>query len=116
MKPLSAKSPIRNLEALEADISRLKLHVREEEALLVKKTGQIPLELLKKAGLGIVEVIAGRQGVSGITQLLQAGYYWLKGKKQKEDTSDLTKEKLTGGAVNIGLAGFIHLLGKLLKR
>jgi hypothetical protein len=28
----------------------------------------------------------------------------------------VTKEKLTGGAVNIGLAGFIHLLGKLLKR
>ncbi|MFN5691656.1 MAG: hypothetical protein ACK46Z_04060 [Bacteroidota bacterium] len=109
MKPLSAKSPIRNLEALEAEISRLKLHVREEEALLVKKTGQIPLELLKKAGLGIVEVIAGRQGVSGITQLLQAGYYWLKGKKQKEDTSDLTKEKLTGGLLISGSPGsFIY--------
>jgi len=94
----------------------LRLTIRREEEQLVKKTGQIPLELVKKAGLGIVEVVAGKQGVSGITQLLQAGYYWIKGRRQKEDNTDKAKEKLTGGALNIGLAGVIHLLGKLLKR
>lgn len=116
MKLPGSKIPIRNLEALEAEIGRLQQHIRQEEQDLVKKTGQIPLELIKKAGLGIVEVVAGKQGVSGITQLLQAGYYWLKGRKQKEDNNEQAKEKLKGGAVNIGLAGIIHLLGKLLKR
>jgi hypothetical protein len=116
MKLPSSKSPIRNLAALEAEIGRLQIHIRQEEKELVDKTGQIPMELVKKAGLGIVEVIAGRQGVSGITQLLQAGYYWLKGRKQKEGNTEKAKENLKGGAVNIGLAGIIHLLGNLLKR
>jgi hypothetical protein len=116
MKLPKSKSPIRNLETLEAEMAHLRLIIRQEEAQLVNQTGQIPLELVKKAGLGIVEVVAGKQGISGITQLLQAGYYWIKGRRQKEDNTDKAKEKLTGGALNIGLAGVIHLLGKLLKR
>ncbi|MFM7359169.1 MAG: hypothetical protein ACKO1T_11400 [Sediminibacterium sp.] len=116
MKLPKSRSPIHNLETLDAEMALLRLTIRREEEQLVKKTGQIPLELVKKAGLGIVEVVAGKQGVSGITQLLQAGYYWIKGRRQKEDNTDKAKEKLTGGALNIGLAGVIHLLGKLLKR
>ncbi|MFM9020002.1 MAG: hypothetical protein ACKOOA_01635 [Sediminibacterium sp.] len=116
MKLPGSKLPIRNLQALEAEIGRLQQHIRQEEKDLVTKPGQIPLVLNKKAGLVIVELVAGKQGVSGITQLLQAAYYWIKGRKQNEDNTEQAKEKLKGGAMNIGLAGIIHLLGKLLKR
>lgn len=116
MRPPSPNKPIRNAIELQAEIAHLTNQLREEEAQIVDQTRKIPLQGLKIAGLGIAEMIAGKQGLSGITQLLQAGYYWIKGRKKHSDDKEIAKDKFTEGAGKLGLAGIIHLLGSVLKR
>jgi hypothetical protein len=116
MPPLTPNTPIRNALALQAEIDRLKSQLRQEEGQIADQTRKIPLQGLKIAGLGIAEIIAGKQGLSGITQLVQAGYYWIKGRKKHAEGKEIAKDKFTEGAGKLGLAGIIHLLGSVLKR
>lgn len=116
MPPLTPNTPIRNSLALQAEIDRLKSQLRHEEGQIADQTRKIPLQGLKIAGLGIAEIIAGKQGLSGITQLVQAGYYWIKGRKKHTEGMEIAKDKFTEGAGKLGLAGIIHLLGSVLKR
>jgi hypothetical protein len=116
MNPKSANIPIRDAITLQVEIDRLKLQIQEEEAQIADATRKIPLQGLKIAGLGLAEIIAGKQGLSGITQLVQAGYYWIKGRKKQAGEQEIAKDKLTQGAGKLGLAGIIHLLGTVLKR
>jgi hypothetical protein len=116
MNPKSANIPIRDAITLQAEIDRLKLQIQEGEVQIAEATRKIPLQGLKIAGLGLAEIIAGKQGLSGITQLVQAGYYWIKGRKKHSGDQEIAKDKLTEGAGKLGLAGIIHLLGTVLKR
>jgi hypothetical protein len=116
MNPPSPKILIRDGITLQAEIDRLKRQLQEEEAQIADATRKIPLQGLKIAGLGLAEIIAGKQGLSGITQLVQAGYYWIKGRKKHSGEQEIAKDKLTQGAGKLGLAGIIHLLGTVLKR
>lgn len=116
MRPKIEYQPIRNATDLGAAISLLQAQVREDEKAIVAQTRQIPIQGLKIVGLSIAELIAGRQGLSGITQLVQAAYYWIKGRKKHSDDQEKAKDKFNEGAGKLGLAGIIHLLGSVLKR
>ena len=116
MNPNNPSIPIRDGIALQAEINRLKHQLKEEEAHIANSTRKIPLQLLKVGGLGLAGIIAGKQGLSGITQLVQAGYYWIKGRKKHTGEQEIAKDKLTEGAGKLGLAGIIHLLGTVSKR
>ncbi|MEI8109527.1 MAG: hypothetical protein WCH59_00945 [Chitinophagia bacterium] len=116
MRPKIEYQPIRNATDLGAAISLLQAQVREDEKAIVAQTRQIPMQGLKIVGLSIAELIAGRQGLSGITQLVQAAYYWIKGRKKHSEDQEKAKDKFSEGAGKLGLAGIIHLLGSVLKR
>ncbi|NDA60808.1 MAG: hypothetical protein EBX50_02085 [Chitinophagia bacterium] len=116
MRPKIEYQPIRNATDLGAAISLLQAQVREDEKAIVAQTRQIPIQGLKIVGLSIAELIAGRQGLSGITQLVQAAYFWIKGRKKHSDDQEKAKDKFNEGAGKLGLAGIIHLLGSVLKR
>lgn len=116
MRPKNEYQPIRNAADLGAAIARLQAQVREDEKAIVAQTRQIPMQGLKIAGLSLAGIIAGKQGLTGITQLVQAAYYWIKGRKKHSDDQEKAKDKFTEGAGKLGLAGIIHLLGSVLKR
>ena len=116
MNPNSPNNAIHDGITLQAEIDRLKRKLQEQEVEIAESTRKIPLQGLKIAGLGLAEIIAGKQGLSGITQLVQAGYYWIKGRKKHSGDQEIAKDKLTEGACKLGLAGIIHLLGTVLKR
>ena len=116
MRQKNEYQPIRNATELGAAIARLQAQVREDEKAIVAQTRQIPVQGLKIAGLSLAAIIAGKQGLTGITQLVQAAYYWIKGRKKHSDEQEKAKDKFTEGAGKLGLAGIIHLLGSVLKR
>ena len=116
MRPKIDNQAIRTAADLDAAIARLQVQVREDEKAIVAQTRQIPMQGLKIAGLSLAGIIAGKQGLTGITQLVQAAYYWIKGRNKHTDDQEKAKDKFTEGAGKLGLAGIIHLLGSVLKR